>query len=77
EEEMAAEPWFMVGENDVFPEEFAAFLALPPNLRRVFLDYHGDLLTAEYWKSKQDQVRAGVMQPILPYSRANRLRKQK
>ena len=29
EEEFAAEPWFHVGEQDVFPEEFQAFLAPP------------------------------------------------
>ena len=29
EEEIAAEPWFSVRENDIFPEEFLQFLAFP------------------------------------------------
>ncbi len=29
EEEIAAEPWFSVRENDIFPEEFLDFLAFP------------------------------------------------
>lgn len=74
EDEMAAEPWFMVGENDVFPEEFASFLALAPDLREIFLKYHGDLLTPEFWQQTQDHIRAGILKPILPYSEAQRLR---
>ncbi|MDA8140693.1 MAG: bifunctional isocitrate dehydrogenase kinase/phosphatase [Desulfobacteraceae bacterium] len=74
EDELSAEPWFMVGENDVFPEEFAAFLALAPDLRRIFMKHHGELLTPEFWQHTQDQIRAGVLTPILPYSDAQRLR---
>lgn len=75
EEEMASEPWFMVEENDVFPEEFVSFLALAPDLRQVFLKYHGDLLTPEFWQQAQDHIRAGIITPILPYAEAQRLRK--
>ncbi len=74
EEEMAAEPWFMVGENDVFPEEFASFIAFPPDLRRIFLKHHGDLLTPEFWRQAQDQILSGELIPILPYTDAQRLR---
>ena len=34
EDELSAEPWFSVGERDVFPEEFRAFLTLPARLER-------------------------------------------
>jgi isocitrate dehydrogenase kinase/phosphatase len=74
EEEMASEPWYLVAENDVFPEEFASFLALPPDLRSIFMKYHGDLLTPEYWQGIQEQIRTGIMRPIPPYSEAQRLR---
>ena len=33
DDELAAEPWFYVGENDVFPEEFIRFLGLRGRLR--------------------------------------------
>lgn len=74
EDELSSEPWFMVAENDVFPEEFAAFLALGPDLRSIFLKHHGDLLTPEFWQQTQAQIRAGAITPILPYSEAQRLR---
>ncbi|MBR9979951.1 MAG: bifunctional isocitrate dehydrogenase kinase/phosphatase [Desulfatitalea sp.] len=74
EDEMEAEPWFAVGDNDVFPEEFASFLALSSELRQVFFQHHGDLLTPEFWQETQDTIRAGVITPILPYTDAQRLR---
>ena len=49
EEEFAAEPWFHVGEHDVFPEEFQAFLAPPGAVREAFLAAHGDLLDVAFW----------------------------
>jgi isocitrate dehydrogenase kinase/phosphatase len=33
EEEISAEPWFSVRENDIFPEEFQTFLAFPEPAR--------------------------------------------
>ena len=36
EQEMAAEPWFWVRENDIFPEEFPQFLSLPGWPARVY-----------------------------------------
>ena len=35
EDELSAEPWYPVGANDVFPEEFAAFLLGDPRVRKV------------------------------------------
>ena len=74
EDEMAAEPWYMVAENDVFPEEFARFLAMPADLRDIFMKHHADLLTPEFWIQSQEQIRSGVLTPILPYNQAQRLR---
>ena len=74
DDEMAPEPWFMVADNDVFPEEFSSFLALSPDLRQIFLKHHSDLLTPEFWKTMQAQIRSGVLAPIFPYGNAQRLR---
>ena len=49
DEEMSADPWFYVGPNDIFPEEFIRFFGLPPHLREAFLQAHGDLLGVEFW----------------------------
>jgi isocitrate dehydrogenase kinase/phosphatase len=73
EDDLDAEPWFMVAENDVFPEEMGSFLGLAPHLREIFLEHHGDLLTPEFWWRTQDQIRAGVWIHIRPYSEAERL----
>jgi isocitrate dehydrogenase kinase/phosphatase len=68
------EPWFVVDEGDVFPEEFTAFLGLPPNLRQLFLKYHGDLLEPGFWQQVQEQIRTGTWHHLRPYSQAQRLR---
>lgn len=74
EDELSDEPWFTIGEHDVFPEEFSAFLGLPPHLRQVFLKYHGDLLEPEFWLQTQAQIRADTWTHIRPYGRVSKLR---
>jgi isocitrate dehydrogenase kinase/phosphatase len=74
DDELSSEPWFMVGENDVFPEEFQSFLGLAPDLRKIFLKYHGDLLDPAFWQQAQDQIRSGRWPHIRPYSEAQQLR---
>lgn len=74
EDELSEEPWFSVGKNDVFPEEFSAFLGLPPDLRRVFLKYHNDLLEPEFWRRTQEQLREGTWGHIRPYGSAQQLK---
>jgi isocitrate dehydrogenase kinase/phosphatase len=73
EEEFAAEPWFHVGEHDVFPEEFQAFLVPPGRLRDAFLDNHRDLLEVEFWQTVQQRLAAGEVFDVFPYRREGRL----
>jgi isocitrate dehydrogenase kinase/phosphatase len=75
DDEISSEPWFMVGEHDVFPEEFSSFLGLAPELRKIFLEYHGDLLDPEFWQKAQEQIRSGQWTHIRPYGAAQRLKK--
>jgi isocitrate dehydrogenase kinase/phosphatase len=72
EDEWAAEPWYSVAPNDVFPEEFAAFLLIDPDLRRAFMSHHADLLDAEYWKGVQRDISAGVQRDVFPYAQSKR-----
>jgi isocitrate dehydrogenase kinase/phosphatase len=67
DEEMAAEPWFGVGPHDMFPEEFIRFMGLHGELREVFLEAHGDLLTPEFWRRMQAEHEAGAVVDIFPY----------
>jgi isocitrate dehydrogenase kinase/phosphatase len=75
EDEFSAEPWFHVGESDVFPEEFKAFLVPPGNLRQTFLDAHGDLLDPSFWQNVQRQLAAGEVVDVFPYRRNSRLQR--
>ncbi|MFL6516309.1 MAG: bifunctional isocitrate dehydrogenase kinase/phosphatase [Chthoniobacterales bacterium] len=73
EEEISAEPWFSVRENDVFPEEFPRFLAMPEAARTELLRQHGDLFAAQFWRGVQATLRAGEMPEIFPYAAERRL----
>jgi hypothetical protein len=56
EAELAGEPWYGVGRNDVFPEEFATFLLTDPRLRELFLRHHADLLKPDFWQNCQRRI---------------------
>jgi isocitrate dehydrogenase kinase/phosphatase len=73
EQEMAAEPWFSVRENDIFPEEFPNFLALPETARTRLLEHHGDLFRADFWRDVQRKLKAGEIPEIFPYDPERRL----
>ena len=68
EDEMASEPWYTVGPNDVFPEEFETFLLGQPRLRKAFMRHHADLLTSEYWAAQQDKINRGLLDDVFPYA---------
>lgn len=65
--EMAAEPWFAIGPNDVFPAEFANFLGVQGEIRRAFGQHHGELFDAEWWQTVQQKVEEGELIEIYPY----------
>ncbi len=73
EQETAGEPWFYVGPDDVFPEEFLPFLGFPGRLKDVFLRAHGGLLTGRWWRDVQERLRAREIVDIYPYRDEQRL----
>ena len=75
DEEFAAEPWFHVGEQDIFPEEFRAFLVPPGRLRDAFVTAHGNLLDVEFWQGVQRRLAAGEVVDVFPYRREARLQR--
>jgi isocitrate dehydrogenase kinase/phosphatase len=72
EEEIQAEPYWSVGENDVFPEQFDRFLVADPGAREIFYEYHRDLLDPEFWRAKQERVSAGEQEDVFPYPEEQR-----
>ncbi|MEZ5500177.1 MAG: bifunctional isocitrate dehydrogenase kinase/phosphatase [Steroidobacteraceae bacterium] len=73
EDEMLAESWFYVGDNDVFPETFINFLAFTDAQKDLFLRVHGEILTAAFWRGIQQRINAGEALDVVPYN-AHRVR---
>ena len=67
-QEMSAEPWFFVGENDIFPEEFESFLGLSAGLHQVFKIHHADLFEVEFWQRTQERITRDLPAYIPPYA---------
>lgn len=59
EDELAAEPWYSVGPNDIFPEEFPVFLFPDAEQRKLFVQQHPELMKAEFWQTLQQVVAEG------------------
>ena len=72
-EELGSEPWFPVGDNDVFPEEHQSFLGLAPDLRQVFFEHHADLFRIDAWRAIQERIRSGELIEVFPYRQTARL----
>ncbi len=72
EDEMAAEPWYSVAPNDIFPEEFSTFLLTDPRTRTVFMKQHADLFDYQEWQRIQQMLRSGDVPEVIPYPKALR-----
>jgi isocitrate dehydrogenase kinase/phosphatase len=72
EAEMSGEPWYSVGRNDIFPEEFATFLLTSPQVRTAFMRHHADLLDVVFWQQAQEDIRSGRIRDFFPYPEALR-----
>jgi isocitrate dehydrogenase kinase/phosphatase len=67
EAELSDEPWYRVGPQDVFPEEFETFLLGNAQVRDAFLRHHADLLRPEFWQECQRRVADGQIVDFFPY----------
>lgn len=72
-DEMSAEPWFGIGEHDVFPEEFGPFMTPGGALRGPFLEAHADLLTVGFWVGMQQRIARGELPDVFPYGTERRI----
>ena len=60
EEEFSAEPWFFVGPNDIFPEQWLPFLGIPPELLPSFMSKHGELLAPHWWRKQLPERKRAI-----------------
>lgn len=67
-EEMSGQPWYSVGPNDVFPEEFRLFFSGNARAREAFDQLHSDIYEASFWTNLQDKLRDGFVEDFFPYS---------
>ena len=74
EAEMSSEPWYLVGPNDVFPEEFGYFLLGDQRVRAAFLKHNSDLLEAGWWQACRERAANGRIADIFPYDDDRRLK---
>jgi len=75
-DEMAATPWYSVGEEDVFPEEFRLFFSGNPKARAAFEAQHADLYDYRYWQRLQEAIRSGYVFDTFPYRRKTRFQRE-
>ncbi len=74
EDEMSSEPWFTVGADDVFPEEFKKFFRFPKGVSAEFDRVHGDLCTPEMWIDLQERNQLPDAGEFFPYPEEVRFR---
>ncbi len=72
EYEMSDQVWYPVHPGDVFPEEFGPFLLGEPDVRKVFLEHHRELLSPKFWQEKKDRIASGIIEDFYPYPQSCR-----
>jgi len=75
QELMSATPWYSVAPEDIFPEEFSSFLLGNEMVKKSFMQHHADLLDADTWIKKQENIEKGVYEDVFPYPKKFRLKR--
>jgi isocitrate dehydrogenase kinase/phosphatase len=70
----AAEPWYDIQKNDVFPEDFRRWMIGRADLKPHFLAYHQDLFDPNYWNSLKQRIQNGELIHAFPYPEEIRFR---
>ena len=66
-DELSSDPWYSIEEHDVFPETFGAFFFPDPKSREIFLQWHKDLVTPEFWQHTRQTIIEGGQEDVFPY----------
>ncbi|MCB0571438.1 MAG: bifunctional isocitrate dehydrogenase kinase/phosphatase [Phaeodactylibacter sp.] len=76
DEELSSEPFYSVGPDDVFPEEFPRFLIGRQDIRDIFYRLHKDLYDVKFWRDVQERLRKGEIFDVFPYRQRLRFKKR-
>ena len=75
-EEMSGQPWYSVGPNDIFPEEFRLFFSGNQRARKAFDARHSDIYDVAFWQRLQQRLQEGHVEDFFPYPRDSRFPRQ-
>lgn len=64
---MSSEPWFYVGEDDVFPEQFALFMGLGAERLALLKAHHPEIFDPDWWVSTQNALTQGEALDVPPF----------
>jgi len=76
EDELSSQPWYNVGPNDIFPEEFRLFFSGNQRARKVFDQLHSDIYQTSFWQGLQSQISSGYVEDFFPYRRKLRFARE-
>ncbi|WP_233702029.1 bifunctional isocitrate dehydrogenase kinase/phosphatase [Iodobacter ciconiae] len=74
--EMSSDTWFSGNPNEVYPEEFGTFLLGRPDVKKIFMQHHADLLTVRFWQHAKDRIKQGFFEDFYPYPQSERFAKR-
>lgn len=60
--------------NDIFPEEFKAFMAPDGPIGEIFLAEHSEIFDPKYWRDIQKQIEAGEYLRFYAYDQFKRFK---
>src|SRR5690606_26291118 len=70
----ASEPWYDIGDKDVFPEDFKRFMIGREDVKEYFFKYHEQLFDPSFWRGIQNRIRSGEFIHAFPYPESIRFR---
>lgn len=70
----APEPWYSIGKNDVFPEDFKRWMIGRADVKAEFLQYHERLFDLDHWRTIQSRIAEGELFHAFPYPEEIRFR---
>jgi isocitrate dehydrogenase kinase/phosphatase len=68
----ASSPWYEIGPQDVFPQDFKKFMIGRQDVKDHFHTHHQCLFDPEFWIEMQNRIRSGELLHAFPYP--NRIR---
>jgi isocitrate dehydrogenase kinase/phosphatase len=70
----ASSPWYEIGPQDVFPEDFRKYMIGRSDVKEYFLQYHSQLFNPDFWIDLQQRIRSGELLHAFPYPNKIRFR---